>query len=111
MIIFEITCRLKAIESEHQESLVKFKAKFLQDTEDEVTKAVEKLKRDEQTKIQNLMSEFRKREEIKVAEAVDAERKLFEREFGNLTDLHKVRMILSCCVFRFKVVFKSEYHI
>lgn len=79
------------MESEHDESLTNFKRKFLTETEDEVTKAVEKLKLEEEKRVQNLKHEFLKREREKIAEAVDAERKIFEREFGNLTELHKVR--------------------
>ena len=82
--------RLKAVESEHNESLTNFKKKFLHETEDEVSKAVAKLKRDEEKRVQDLTHDFLKREKQKVAEAVEAERKIFEREFGNLTELHKV---------------------
>ena len=82
--------RLKAVESEHNESLANFKKKFLHETEDEVSKAVAKLKRDEEKRVQDLTHDFLKREKQKVAEAVEAERKIFEREFGNLTELHKV---------------------
>ena len=85
-----ICSRLKAVDGEHEESLKNFKTKFLQDTEEEVTKAVEKLKRDEEKKIQDVTHEFLKREKQKIAEAVETERKIFEREFGNLTELHKV---------------------
>ena len=81
---------MRAVDSEHQESLMKFKENFLRESEDEVAKAVEKLKRDEERRVQKLISECQLREREKVAEAVDAERKIFEREFGNLTDLHKV---------------------
>eukprot|EP00794_Sanderia_malayensis_P015120 gene15120-16676_t len=87
--INNLKLRLKAVESEHGESMAKFREKIMKETEDEVTKAVEKLKRDEQMKIQNVIAECRKREEQKIAEAVETERKIFEREFGNLTDLHK----------------------
>ena len=79
------------MESEHQESLTNFKKKFLFETEEEVTKAVEKLKMEEEKRVQNLKNEFFKREKEKITEAVEAERKIFEREFGNLTELHKVR--------------------
>ncbi|XP_065060933.1 forkhead-associated domain-containing protein 1-like [Rhopilema esculentum] len=87
--IVNLKARLKAVGGEHEESLKNFKTKFLQDTEEEVTKAVEKLKRDEEKKIQDLSHEFLKREKQKIAEAIETERKIFEREFGNLTELHK----------------------
>ena len=81
---------MKAVESEHQESLTDFKKKFLQDTEEEVTKAVDKLKAEEEKRVHRLKQDFMKREKEKITEAVEAERKIFEREFGNLTELHKV---------------------
>jgi len=87
--IASIKARLKAVESEHQESLTDFKKKFLQDTEEEVTKAVDKLKAEEEKRVHRLKQDFMKREKEKITEAVEAERKIFEREFGNLTELHK----------------------
>ena len=81
---------MKAVEIEHEESLTNFKKSFLKDTELEVTKAVEKLKSEEEKRVQRLKQEFIKREKEKVEEAVEAERVIFEREFGNLTELHKV---------------------
>ena len=70
--------------------MTNFKKNFLQDTEVEVTKAVEKLKLEEEKRVQRLKQDLMKREKEKITEAVETERKIFEREFGNLTELHKV---------------------